>query len=179
MLRQFLDEVDFAPAEEDGTALGMGLATAVGRLKASPAKSKVIVLVTDGRNNRGQIGPDTSAKMAQTLGIRVYTIGVGVEGESRVPVETPFGRRYTLQQLDLDEPLLQAIAERTGGRYYRASNAATLAEVFATIDKLEKTEVESRVRVLYTERFPALLLPGALLLLLERAMAATRLRRIP
>ncbi len=179
MLRQFLDEVDFAPTEDDGTAIGMGLATAVGRLRTSPAKSKVVVLVTDGRNNRGQVGPDTATRMAKALGIRVYTVGVGTDGESRVPVDTPFGRRYTLQQLDLDEPLLRTIAEQCEGRYFRANDAEGLRQVFKTIDELEKTEVESRVRVLYTERFPLLLVPAALLLILERALSATRLRRIP
>ena len=179
MLGRFLEEVDFAPQEEDGTALGMGLATAVSRLRSSPAKSKLVVLVTDGRNNRGQIGPDTAARMAQTLGIRVYTVGVGAEGESRVPVETPFGRRYVLQRLDLDEALLESIARGTSGRYFRATDAEGLRQVFATIDSLEKTEIESRVRVLYTERFSLALAPAGLLLLLERFLAATRLRRIP
>lgn len=179
MLRQFLDEVSFPPPDEDGTALGMGLATAVARLRASPAKSKVVVLVTDGRNNRGQIGPDTAARMAQAIGAKVYTVGVGTEGESRVPIDSPTGRRYVLQQLDLDEPLLESIATETAGRYFRATDAAGLRQVFATIDSLEKTEIESRVRVLYTERFPLALVPAGFLLLLERLLASTRLRRIP
>ena len=179
MLDQFLEEVDFASPEEDGTALGMGLATSVSRLRNSPAKSKVVVLVTDGRNNRGQIGPETAAQMAQALGIRVYTVGVGTEGESRVPVDTPYGRRYVSQRLDLDEPLLRSIAATSGGRYFRATEAEGLRQVFATIDSLEKTEIESRVRVLYTEQFPLALIPAAVLLLAERLLAATRLRRIP
>ncbi len=179
MLRSLVEEVDFAPQEEDGTALGMGLATAVGRLRLSPARSKVIVLLTDGRNNRGQIGPETAGRMAEALGIRVYTIGVGRDGESRVPVDTPFGKRYILQRLDLDEPLLRSLASTSGGRYFRATDAAALREIFRTIDSMEKTEVESRVRVLYTERFLVLLVPAAGLFLLERLLVATRLRRIP
>jgi len=179
MLRSLVEGVDFAPPEEDGTALGMGLATAVGRLRNSPARSKVIVLLTDGRNNRGQIGPETAGRMAQALGIRVYTIGVGSEGESRVPVDTPFGRRYITQRLDLDEPLLQSVAAGSGGRYFRATDATALREIFQTIDSMEKTEIESRVRVLYTERFDLALVPAAALFLLERLLVLTRLRRIP
>jgi len=179
MLRTFVEEVDFAPQEEDGTALGMGLATAVGRLRPSQARSKVIVLLTDGRNNRGQIGPETAGRMAQALGIRVYTVGVGSEGEARVPVDTPFGRRYITQRLDLDETLLRSLAAVSGGHYFRATDAEALREIFRTIDSLEKTEIESRVRVLYTELFPMLLVPAAGLFLLERLLVHTRLRRIP
>jgi Ca-activated chloride channel family protein len=179
MLLQFLDEVEFAARDEDGTAIGLGLATAVARLRGSPARGRVVVLLTDGRNNRGQIGPETAAEMAHALGIRVHTIGVGTEGEARVPVDTPFGRRYDVQRLDLDEDLLRAVAERCGGRYFRAQDALGLKEVFAAIDALETTRRESRQRVLYTERFAVALFPAAILLGLERLLAATRLRRIP
>jgi Ca-activated chloride channel family protein len=179
MLRQFLDEVQFPSQEEDGTAIGMGLATAVARLKASPARSKVIVLVTDGRNNRGQIGPDTATEMAKALGIRVYTVGVGTEGEAPVPIDTPLGRRYVYQQLDLDEGLLKSVAERCGGRFFRAQDADGLRQVFESINALEKTRQESRQRILYTERFALALLPAALVFGFERLLARTRLRRIP
>jgi Ca-activated chloride channel family protein len=180
MLHQFLDEVDFAPRDQDGTALGMGLAAAVNRLRDSEAKSKIVVLVTDGRNNRGQIGPQAAAEAARALGIKVYTVGVGTEGEAPVPVDIgPLGRRVVMQRVDLDEPLLREIAEKTDGRYFRATDADTLAEVFATIDALEKTETKSRVRMLYTELFWILLAPGFGLLLFERLLVSTRLRRIP
>lgn len=179
MLDEFLQAVDFAPRDQDGTALGMGLAAACNRLRASPAKSKVVVLVTDGRNNRGEIGPEAAAEAARALGIRVYTVGVGTEGLARVPVPGPLGTRYVMQQLDLDEDLLRKIADRTGGQYFRATEAEGLRRVFATIDSLEKTEIHSRVRVLYTELFPRLLVPAAILLLLEGLLAMTRLRRVP
>ena len=179
MLRQLLDGVDFTPPEEDGTAIGLGLATAVNRLRTSPAKSKVVVLVTDGRNNRGQLGPEDAAAAAKALGVRVYTVGVGTEGEAPYPIETPFGRRYQMVRQDLDEDLLRRIAVTTDGRYFRATDGEGLKRVFATIDSLEKVRIESHVRVLYTEKFPLVLLPAVVLLLGEGALAATRLRRIP
>jgi len=180
MLRQFLDEVDFAPRDQDGTALGMGLAAAVNRLRRSDAKSRVVVLLTDGRNNRGQIGPQAAAAAARAVGVKVYTVGIGTEGEAPVPVDAgPLGRRTVMQRVDLDEPLLREIAEGTDGRYFRATDADTLAQVFATIDSLETSEIRSRVRMLYTELFPYVVLPAIVLLMLERLLLATRLRRIP
>ncbi len=180
MLASFLDEVDFTPQEDDGTAIGLGLATAVNRLRTSPARSKVVVLVTDGRNNRGQIGPEAAAEAARALGVRVYTIGVGSRGEAPYPVEEGvFGKRYVMLREELDEPLLTKIAATTGGSYYRATDPEALRQVFAKIDSLEKTRVESRVRVLYTERFPLALFPAGLLFLGEALLAVTRLRRIP
>lgn len=179
MLARFLEEVTFAPPEQDGTALGMGLATAVNRLRDSDARSRVAVLVTDGVNNRGQIGPGAAAEAARALGLKVYTIGVGTQGVVPVPEQTPLGVRYRMVQVEIDEETLVSIAELTGGQYFRATDAESLEIIFETIDSLEKTEVESRVRVLYSELFPLLLLPAALLLLLEGGLAVTRLRRIP
>jgi Ca-activated chloride channel family protein len=180
MLQQFLDAVDFAPPEEDGTALGMGLAAATNRLRKSQARSKVVVLVTDGRNNRGQIGPEAAAEAARALDVRVYTVGVGSEGMAPVPVDDGrFGTRYVMQELDLDEELLVSIADRTGGEYFRATDPEGLRVVFETIDELEKTEIESRVRVLYDEKFAHALLPALALLLLEGVFVTTRLRRVP
>jgi Ca-activated chloride channel family protein len=180
MLRQFLDEVDFAPRDFDGTAMGMGLAAAVNRLRGSEAKSKIVVLLTDGRNNRGQIGPQAAAAAARAVGVKVYTVGVGTEGEAPVPVDVgPLGRRTVMQRVDLDEPLLREIAESTDGRYFRATDADTLARVFETIDSLEKSEIKSRVRMLYTELYAWVAIPALAFLLLERALVATRLRRIP
>jgi Ca-activated chloride channel family protein len=180
MLLQFLDRVDFAPRDEDGTALGMGLAAGVNRLRRSDARSKIVVLVTDGRNNRGQIGPQAAAEAARAIGVRVYPVGVGTEGEAPVPVDRgPLGTRYVMQRVDLDEPLLREIASHTEGRYFRATDAERLAEVFRTIDELEQTEIESRVRVLHTELFHYALLPALVLLALERLLLGTRLRRVP
>lgn len=179
MLQSFVDQVDFAPPGEDGTAIGMGLATAIRRLQGSKAKSRVVVLVTDGRNNAGQIGPEAASEAARALGIKVYTIGVGSEGEVRCPVSTPMGVRYVPTRQDLDESLLGEIARSTGGRYFRATDAAGMREAFAAIDALEKTEAETKIRVVYAERFQTPLYLAALLLLVELGLGVSRLRRIP
>jgi len=180
MLREFLDEVTLATRDQDGTALGMGLATAVNRLRESDARSKIVVLVTDGVNNTGQIAPRAAAEAARALGVRVYTIGVGSEGEALIPVDMgALGTRLQRHRVELDEALLREIAESTGGRYFRATDSAGLQEIFDTIDELEKTVIESRIRVLYSELFRFTLVPGLALLLLERLLAATRLRRLP
>lgn len=180
MLMRFVEDLDFAPPGEDRTALGMGLATAVNRMRASKAKSKVVVLVTDGRNNAGQLGPESAAEAARALGFKVYTIGVGSQGEVPCLVNDPqVGRRYVQVQADFDEDLLRKIAESTGARYFRATDADGFAKVFSEIDALEKTEMESRVRILYTEKFMQALLPAGILLGLELLLAGTRLRRIP
>ena len=180
LLAEFLRQVDFAPPEQRRTAIGMGLAAAVNRLRDSEARSRVVVLVTDGKNTAGQVAPIAAAHAARALGIRVYTIGVGKDDPVPVPVDYgPLGRRYEMQQFELDEELLQEIARTTAGRYFRADDAQALAAVFATIDGLEKTEIESTVRVLYSELFGWLVAPALGLVLLERTLAATRLRRIP
>jgi Ca-activated chloride channel family protein len=181
MLQQFVEDLDFAPRGEDRTALGMGLATAVSRMRTSNAKSKVVVLVTDGRNNAGQLGPESAAEAARALGVKVYTIGVGSEGEVPCPIDDPQGggRRYVQTQADFDEPLMRKISETTGGRYFRATDADGFAQAFTEIDSLEKTERQSRVRMLYSETFGQALVPAALLLGFELLLAGTRLRRIP
>jgi Ca-activated chloride channel family protein len=165
---------------DDGTAVGMGLATAVKRLQASDAESKVVVLLTDGRSNRGQIGPVTAAQMAQALGIRVYTIGAGTRGISRVPVDDPImGRRYVNMRVELDEPTLQELAQLTGGRYFRATDRESLESVYAEIDALETTEIRVDHFTQYAERFPLALGLGLLLLLTEAGLAQTALRKLP
>ncbi|MFC1662202.1 VWA domain-containing protein, partial [Gemmatimonadota bacterium] len=137
-----LSELDVGMIE-DGTAVGMGLATAVKRLQASDAESKVVVLLTDGRSNRGEIGPTTAAQMAQSLGVRVYTIGAGTRGTARIPVDDPLmGRRYVNMRVDLDEATLQDVAELTGGRFFRATDRESLESVYAEIDALETTEIQ-------------------------------------
>jgi Ca-activated chloride channel family protein len=180
MLLGMLEGVDFAPSDQDGTALGMGLAAAVNRLRESTARSKLVVLVTDGVNNTGQIGPKAAAEAARALGVKVHAIGVGSEGEVPVPVDLgPRGRRYVMQRVEIDEEMLTEIARSTGGQYFRATDTAGLEQIFQRIDAMEKTEIESRERILYSELFSYALLPAALLLLLERLMLATRARRIP
>lgn len=180
LLQQLLQEVDFAPAEQQRTAIGMGLATAVNRLRESEARSKIVVLVTDGVNTAGQIGPKTAAAAAQALGVKVYTIGVGSNEEVPYPVDLgPLGRRYQMQRIELDEDLLREMAELTQGQYFRATDAQSMEAIFRTIDELERTKIESRERVLYAELFPQVVLPALGLLLLERLLLATRLKRIP
>ncbi|NIL99495.1 MAG: VWA domain-containing protein [Acidobacteria bacterium] len=180
MLQQMLDEVDFSPREEGGTAIGMGLATAVNRLRDSNARSRVVVLLTDGANNEGQIGPEAAAEAAKALGVRVYTIGVGSTGQVPLTVQDRRGRRYVqMQYFELDEELLQSIADTTGGEYFNVRDSGAMEAVFETIDELEKTEIESRERVLYRELFAWMLFPAVGLLFLERTLVGTRLRRIP
>ena len=164
----------------DGTAIGMGLATAVKRLQESDAESKVIVLLTDGRNNRGEIDPVTAAQIAQTLGVRVYAVGAGTRGTARVPVSDPmFGRRYVQMRVDIDEDALREVAELTGGRYYRATDRASLEEIYQEIDQLETTEIEIEHFTRYGELFPYPLAFGFVVLMLEMALGNTVLRKIP
>ena len=165
---------------EDGTAVGMGLGTAVKRLQASDAESKVVILLTDGRSNRGEIGPVTAASMAQALGVRVYTIGVGTRGNAPVPVADPLlGTRLVTMRVDIDEPTLQKIAELTGGRYFRATDNESLASIYEEIDELERTEIEVDNFTQYAERFGVVLAFGLLLLLMEVGLSQTVLRKLP
>jgi Ca-activated chloride channel family protein len=129
---------------EDGTAIGMGLANGINRIKDSEAKSKVIILLTDGINNRGEIAPATSAEIAKTYGIRVYTIGVGTQGMAPYPVQTPFGTQFQNMPVEIDEAILKEIAQTTGGRYFRATDNDKLVQVYGEIDKLEKSKIDVR-----------------------------------
>lgn len=152
----------------DGTAIGMALGNALARLRASKAKSKVVVLVTDGGNNAGEIDPDTAANVAKGLGIRVYTVGVGTAGgpvEIPVPVRDPetgqVVERRVMAQVDVDEKLLGRIAETTGGRFFRATDPSGLAQTYAEIDRLEKTEVKTTTYTRWRETFPRVAVPAA------------------
>ena len=165
---------------EDGTAVGMGLATAVKRLRASAADSKVVILLTDGRSNRGEIGPVTAARMAAALGVRVYTIGAGSRGTARVPVNDPIrGQVFATTQVDIDEQTLQEVASLTGGRYFRATDAEGLSAIYDEIDELERTEIEVENFTQYSERFPVPVGLGFLLILAELGLAQTALRKLP
>ena len=165
---------------EDGTAVGMGLATAVKRLQASPAESKVVVLLPDGSSNRGEIGPITAAQMAKALGVRVYTIGAGSQGTARVPVPDPLGgTRYATMRVEIDEATLRQMADLTGGRYFRATDTESLAAIYEEIDQLERTEIEVQNFTRYGEEFPIPLGIGFLLLMTELGLAQTLLRRLP
>ena len=179
VVRDLMDELEVGMVE-DGTAVGMGLATAVKRLNASAAASKVVVLLTDGRSNRGEIDPLTAAQMAQALGVRVYTIGAGSRGTARVPVDDPvLGRRYATVRVDVDEETLAEVASTTGGRYFRATDNESLASIYQEIDELETTEIEVQNFTRYTELFHVPLAAGLLLLLIEAGLANTLLRKLP
>ncbi len=164
---------------EDGTAIGMGLATAIARIKDSEAKSKVIILLTDGENNAGEITPETAAEMAKTFGIRVYTIGVGTNGSAPFPVQTAFGTRYQQVPVKIDEPLLKKIAADTGGEYFRATNNEALTAIYAKIDELEKTKIEKREYSKKTEEYWRYAVLALMLLMAEVLLRNTVLRTIP
>ncbi len=165
---------------EDGTAIGMAIAQGVNRLKDSKAKSKVIILLTDGVNNRGEIDPLTATQIAQTFGIRIYTIGVGTsKGEAPFPVQTPFGERIQFMPVDVDEKTLTKIAEMSGGQYFRATNNRTLRQIYDDIDELEKTRIEVRAYRAYTELFYDWVWIALIALALELILSNTYMRKLP
>ncbi|MEX0692111.1 MAG: VWA domain-containing protein [Gemmatimonadales bacterium] len=166
---------------DDGTAIGTAIATAANRLEGAPGRSKVMVLLTDGENNRGRVDPRTAAQAAQTLGIRIYTIGVGTQGEARLPVgRGPDGRvRYQNMPVQLDEPLLTDIATMTGGRYFRATDGEGLQRIFEQIDQLEKTAVQVTRYRQGDEAYRLPVLVGLIALMLELTLAATVVVRVP
>jgi Ca-activated chloride channel homolog len=157
---------------EDGTALGNGLATAVNRIKDSKAKSKVIILLTDGVNNRGEIAPATAADIAKTFGVRVYTIGVGTQGTAPYPVQTVYGVQYQNMPVEIDEAVLKDIASKTGGKYFRATDNNKLVQVYNEIDKLEKSKIDVSQFQRKEEKF---LLPSLIVFILLALEAFTRL----
>lgn len=165
---------------EDGTAIGDGLSAAVNRLRDLEAKSKIVILMTDGQNNAGKIQPLIAAEAAAALGVKVYTIGVGTRGQAPMPVFMA-GQKvgYRNVPVDIDEDTLQQIAQMTGGQYYRADNAERFAEIYAEIDRLEKTDAEVRKFTQHEELFTWFLLPGILLLGVEQGLKHTVLRRLP
>jgi Ca-activated chloride channel family protein len=165
---------------EDGTAIGSGLATAVNRLRRAPDKSKVILLLTDGENNKGLIDPRTAAATAAAFGIKVYTIGVGTIGEAPIPTGRGLGGfRYELLPVRIDEPLLQEIAQKTGGRYFRAKDSEALSRIFRQIDALEKTPIHVTRYTRYDETTRPLILLGLTALALELLIGSTLVVRVP
>jgi Ca-activated chloride channel family protein len=158
---------------EDGTAIGLGIATAANRLRDAPGRSRVMIVVTDGVNNRGEIDPLSAAKAAAVYGIRIYGIGVGTEGVAPVPVgRDVFGLRFENQPVKIDEALLRQIAALTGGRYFRARDGAALGQIYSQIDRLERVPMETRSYVSYTELFQWALALAILALLVELALTA-------
>lgn len=164
---------------EDGTAIGDGLATAVARMKDSDAKSRVIILLTDGVNNRGAIAPQTAAEIAKTYGIRVYTIGVGANGTAPYPVMTPWGVDVQNVKVEIDEKLLSEIAETTGGKYFRATDNTKLAEIYSEINKMEKSRTTIDSFPVYKELFGTYALVALAALLLEFLLKVLLLKKLP
>ena len=164
---------------EDGTAIGLGLANGVSRIKDSKAISRVIILLTDGMNNRGEIAPVTAAEIARTFGVRVYTIGVGTRGEAPYPNPTPMGVRYTNVPVDIDEPSLKQIASITGGQYFRATDNSSLKAIYEEIDQMEKTKISVQQYNKKQEEYKIWALIVFSLLLFELLLRNTLLRNIP
>ncbi len=165
---------------EDGTAIGMAIATAANRFRDSPAKSKIVVLLTDGMNNRGAIDPLTAARMARAVNVKVYTIGVGREGTFYQTVTDPnFGKRKVLVQTMIDEKLLRNIANITGGSYFRAEDEQALLDIYKKIDRLEKTDIKTRLYARHTDLFMWLLYLALALIIMELALPVTKWRSIP
>ena len=162
---------------EDGTAIGLGLATAVNRIKDSEAKSKVIILLTDGVNNMGEIAPVTAAEISKTLGVRVYTIGVGSRGMAPYPVQTAAGLRYRNMQVEIDEDVLQEIAGLTGGKYFRATDNESLNKIYEEIDTLEKSKISVQEYSRKREEHMPLAIIITALLLFEILLRYTVLRK--
>jgi Ca-activated chloride channel family protein len=166
---------------EDGTAIGMGLATAVNRIKDSQVKSKIVILLTDGVNNTGYVAPMQAAKIAQEFGVKVYAIGVGSTGQTMAPSARRRDGRYVFNmvRVEIDEALLNQIANMTGGKYYRATDEASLVNIYDTIDNLEKTEIDVTVIKRYSEEFYIFVILGLIFLALEVFLRYTVLRTIP
>jgi Ca-activated chloride channel family protein len=178
-LIELLDALDFGLAE-DGTAIGMGLATAVSGLRESKTPSKVVILLTDGQNNRGAIDPSTAADLAHALGIRVYTVLVGRGGVVPVPVDDPLlGQRIEMVRMDVDEGSLRDIASRTGGRFFRAQDSETLSQIYSAIDRLERAPIKSIEYREYRDLGPLLLGAAAILILLYAFAVTSFAFRLP
>jgi Ca-activated chloride channel family protein len=169
----------------DGTAIGDGLATAVNRLRDSKAKSKIIILLTDGKENVGQVGGSTAGELARGFDLKVYTIGIGQPGRAKLPIRQRTGggksvvTGYQWMDNEIDLELLEEIAKKTGGKFYHATDSGTLEDVFNDIDQLEKTEIKSTERVRYEERYMGYLIAALMLLLLEQFLSRTFWRVIP
>ncbi len=178
VLRNLLGDIESGMIE-DGTAIGTAIANGVNRLKDSDAKSKVIILLTDGVNNSGEIDPITAAQIAQKFGIRIYTIGVGSQGEAPYPFQTPFGIRYQNVPVEIDEATLEQVAELTDGEYFRADNNKKLEEIYEQIDALEKTKIEVTSYRQAKELFYGWIGSGLILLFLEVAVNNFYLKKLP
>jgi Ca-activated chloride channel family protein len=179
VLLELLNNVRLGMVDANSTAIGSAIAASVNRLRTSTAKSKIVILLTDGRNNTGRIDPITAAKAAVPFGVKIYTIGAGSDRPAPMPVDTPFGVQYVPQPVEIDEATLKKIADITGGKYFRATDTDTLQKIYKEIDALEKSEAKVKHYTDYRELFPWFVFPGLGLLLAEVVLAHTWLRRIP
>ncbi|MDB6015568.1 MAG: von Willebrand factor type [Pedosphaera sp.] len=180
-LLQNLERMEIGVINQNQTAIGSALATAMNRLRDLKSKSKIVILMTDGQNNAGKVPPLTAADAAEALGIKVYTIGVGGRGVAKIPVGTDMFGQKMYQQIpaDVDEKTLTAIADKTGGKYYRADSTDTLQKIYADIDRLEKTDAEVKKFTYYQELYSWAIVPGMFLLLLETILSHTIWRKLP
>ncbi len=179
ILLRFMEDIHIGMIE-DGTAIGMAIANCVNRLRDSKAKSKVVILLTDGRNNRGELDPITAAKVGKAYGIRIYTIGAGKRGDALYPVDDPiFGKRYVKMPVEIDEALLKQVAGITGGQYFRATDETSLEKIYNEIGEMEKTKIEVKEYTRYKELFVNYLLLALVLLAAEVVLSQTRFRKIP
>ncbi len=179
-LHENLDRLEIGAISENSTAIGDGLGTAVNRLRDLKAKSKIVILMTDGQNNSGKLQPLLAAEAAKSLSVKVYTVGIGMRGQAPMPGRDMFGRKvYQWVPVDVDEDTLQKIADATGGKYYRADNAEKFLQIYAEIDKLEKTEASVKKYTQFKELFPWVVAAGLLLLLIEILLGQTVFRRLP
>ncbi|MBS1259221.1 MAG: hypothetical protein MAG551_02288 [Candidatus Scalindua arabica] len=179
VLLQFLEKVEIGMVE-DGTAIGSAIGVCVNRLRTSKAESKVVILLTDGRNNAGEIDPLTAAELSKTYGMKIYTVGAGTKGLAPYPTKGLFGMKtYRSIEIDIDDEGLTEIATITGGKYFRATDTKSLKEVYRQIDSLEKTKMEEAIYTEYDELFHYLVIPALGMLLFEVVLANTRFRRIP
>ena len=174
----FLEGIEIGMAG-DATAIGSALGTAVKRLRDSQADSKVIILLTDGRSNAGALSPQKAAEIAETFGIKVYTIGAGTRGKAPFVVDSLFGKQVVYESVEIDEETLLEIAERTGGLYFRAEDTGALKSIYEEIDEMEKTEIQTSSYMEYNEQFRRFLIPALALLLLEVVLLGTRYRKLP
>ncbi len=180
ILTSFLEKTEIGDVTEEGTAIGLAIATGLSRIRHTEAKNKVMVLITDGQNNRGEITPVDAAKMAEKLGIKIYTIGVGTSGPVFARYKSFFGPELRrVQGEEVDEKTLREVADTTGGKYFRALDREGLEAIFQEISSLEKSEIETKGHRRFQELFPYALVPALLLFLLEIILANTRLRKLP
>jgi Ca-activated chloride channel family protein len=179
-LQQNLERVNVAGEQDDGTAIGSAIAAGVNRLRMTPAKSKVVILLTDGMNNTGKISPLAAAEAAKALGVRIYTIGVGVRGKAPIPVRDEAGNmRLIMAKVDVDEKTLQAVADLTGGKFYRATDTDSLQRIYEQINRLETSAQTVHKFEHYEELYPWALIPALGILALSLGLQHTRYRRLP